>query len=111
MPRLLPVAVLAAILPLGGPGVYAQPPDENPYAVAGEAGSGGPPCCDPAPAAGDALPCAGSGAASCPVPAVPTDASLGVARVGDLVPAAGATVRYRSPTLPSLFRPPIVIRT
>lgn len=107
MIRLLVVVALVTLLPPGGPGLYAQPVNEDPRVVAGESDSGVPPCCAPAPAAGDVLPCA----ASCPVPAVPTDSSPGVARVGDGVPAAGATVRYRSPTLPGLFRPPIATRT
>lgn len=107
MIRFLLVVVLVAILPFAGAGAYAQHADEEPYAVAGEAGNGMPSCCAPAPPAGDALPCAGS----CPAPALPTAASPGVVRVGDTIPAAGATARYRCPTLPGLFRPPIVIRT
>lgn len=109
MIRFLLVVALVAIPPFGGPGAHARLANEVPHAVAGEAGGAMPPCCAPAPAAGDALPCAG--AVSCPAPALPPAASPGVARVGDTIPAAGATARYRSPTLPGLFRPPIVTRT
>lgn len=108
MNRILLVIALGAILPLGGAGVHVQLADGEPYAVAGEA-DGMPPCC--APAAGDALACAGPGTLSCSAPAVATATSLRLARVGDSVPAAGATARYRSPTLPGLFRPPIAART
>lgn len=111
MIRLLVVVALATLLPPGGPGVHARGVDGDFQAVAGEMGSGMPSCCAPAPAAGDALPCAGAGGASCPASAVPTDPSPGVVRGGDAVPAAGTAARYRSPTLPGLFRPPIATRT
>lgn len=110
MPRLLLVAVLAAVLPLGGPGMYAQAAGEGSHAIAGAMGSAAPPCCVPAPAAGDSLPCAGSGAASCPAPAVLTDASLVAAGIGNTIPVATGPGAYLSPALPGLFRPPNTTR-
>lgn len=107
--RILSIAVLAAILPLGGPAVHALLAHGEPYTVAGEA-DGMPSCCVP-PTAGDALRCAGTGGASCPAPAMPADRIAGVIRAGDTAPAADTPGRYRAPTLPGLFRPPIATRT
>lgn len=110
MIRLLLIATLATVLPLGGPGNYAQAAGEGSHAIAGAVGSVGSPCCAPPPAAGDALPCAGSGAASCPAPAVLTDASLVVGGIGNTIPVATGPGAYLSPALPGLFRPPNTTR-
>lgn len=110
MIRLLLIATLATVLPLGGPGMYAQAAGGDSHAVAGAVGSAAPPCCAPAPAAGDALPCAGSGGGYCPAPAVLTDASLVAARIRNTTPVATGPGAYLSPALPGLFRPPNTTR-